>query len=332
MARAGTTFSLAHVCVSLALMAGVVSACEKAKAPAPAAKAPEAAEQKAAATAPAKPSADFSGVVRGIVKLAPDATLPMVPAPAKAPANAAPPCRPYGEDDRRIVSKFEGTGGLTPIHLAVTQMKAVPEHKPQTHDVFIRNCRLTPALVGAMLGDELRITNESDQPFMPVFPGDPFMRGLMKGESRTIKLERIGPARVACGFAGYCGETTILTVAHPLFTVTNERGEFEIRGIPLDQDIAVHAGHMLFEVSTLKTRLTKAEPEKVLEFVLTPATPSGTKPFEVKDADKAKTPGDSAPAQDQGADKLPAKGKAEGKAPGKGSKGKAPEPPPSVIK
>jgi hypothetical protein len=280
---------MAGVWAALAL--GMASGCEKKASPKPAAAASEPGAQKQAASAAGKPTADFSGVVRGIVKLAPGAVLPTAPAPEKPPVNAPPPCRPYGEDDRRIVSLFAGTGGLTPIHLAVTQMTAVPEHKPETRKLFIRNCRLTPALVGAMVGDELQITNESDHPFMPVLPGDPFMRGLMKGESRTVKLEHVGRARISCGFAGYCGESTVLTVKHPLFTVTNERGEFEIRGVPLDQDIMVHAGHMLFEVSTLKTRLTKAEPEKVLEFLLTPITPTGSKPFEVKEADRPKAPG-----------------------------------------
>ena len=303
--------SLSRAAASLALVLGVVGACEKAAAPAPA----EKTQAVQGSNAAAKPSADFSGVVRGIVKLAEGATLPMAPVPERPPVNPGGSCRPYADDDRRVVSQFAGTGGLTPIHLAVTQMTAVPEHKPQTHDLYIRNCRLTPGVVGAMKGDELRIVNESDQPFMPVFPGDPFMKGLLKGESRTIKLERFGPAKVACGFAGYCGESTIITVAHPLYTVTNERGEFEIKGIPLDQDIMVHAGHMLFEVSTLKMRLTKAEPTKTVEFVLTPL-PATAKPFQVKEADR--------PAKPEQADDA------------KGTQGKAgeqpSEPPPSVIK
>jgi hypothetical protein len=294
-------------------MLGVVGSCGKAAAPAPAEKS-QAVQGANTPGAPKLPSADFSGVLRGLVKLAPGATLPMAPPPERPPVNPGGSCRPYAEDDRRVVSQFEGTGGLTPIHLAVTQMKAVPEHKPETHDLHIRNCRLTPAVVGAMVGDELRIVNESDQPFMPVFPGDPFMRGLLKGESRNIKLERFGPAKVSCGFAGYCGESTVITVAHPLYAVTNERGEFEIKGIPLDQDVMVHAGHMLFEVSTLKLRLTKAQPEQTLEFVLTPL-PATAKPFQVKEADR--------PAKPEADDAKATKGKAAKK---------PSEPPPSVIK
>jgi hypothetical protein len=297
-----SAFTALRAGVVLALTLAVVGACEKAAAPAPAPTAPQAGPGQP--LAPKKPSADFSGVVRGIVKLAPGATLPTLPQPKTPPVNATAPCRPFAQDDLRVVSQSADTQGLSPIHIAITQMTAVPETKPTTRDVFIRGCRLTPGVVGAMVGDEIRVLNESDVPLVPRLPGDSFMKGLLKGESRTIKVARFGPAQITCGLGGYCGQSMVIAVAHPLFAVTDGRGEFVIRGVPLDQDITVHAGHMLFAVASQKTRLSKAEPEKTIELVLTPNAP-GAVPF--REPAPAKP---VAPAGEKGAPKQAAPGAA----------------------
>ena len=142
---------------------------EKPPAPGPAAP-PADAGTKAAEPAPApppQPTADFSGVVRGTVRLAKDALLPLQRLPEAGGKDTviAPGCPDIGPADAKTVQQNATTGGLSPVHVALTGMSAAPPREAATHELFIQDCRLHPLLIAAKAGDTLRLSNRSNKAF-----------------------------------------------------------------------------------------------------------------------------------------------------------------------
>lgn len=222
----------------------------------------------------AGPALAFVGVLRGRVKLKPGAEIPLAP-PLTGndgkPALSGPPCPPIDLHDRRTIAAHEGTGGLSPVHVAITDMRAAPPSQPRVHEVFIDGCRFRPTMLAAQRGDTVRVTNRSDLALLPSLPGDKFMQAMMRGETREFTIKRLGPTRLGCGFSNYCGETSIITLSHPLFAVTDAEGNFTIEKVPLDQSLTLHAWHPLFDVTSVPFTVTAGEPEKRLEIELAPA-------------------------------------------------------------
>jgi hypothetical protein len=217
-------------------------------------------------------TAAFEGTVRGIVKLAHGAKLPIAP-PVLSHGATPPsiqPCPEVDINDQRTVTLAKETGGLSPIHVALTGMRAVPPLEPRTHDLFIDACRLRPTLLGVRRGDMVRVTNRSEMALVPQLPGAPFMRGLLRGESQQFEAKQT-QNKVQCSFGSYCGETLVIATTHSLYDVTTNEGFFTIEKVPLDQPITVHAWHPLFEENSVKLTLTKHKPEQMVEIVLTPA-------------------------------------------------------------
>lgn len=304
--------------VALALVAGL-SACKK--------KAPDASKQAEANQQEnnAALSADFSGRVKGLVKLKEGAALPTSSLPEQMVlqmAAAVPEgCPALSAADERKVEQHPATQGLYPVHIAITQMSAAPPREKRTHELIIEDCRLKPSLVAAMQGDLLRVTNRAHTAFLPVLPGDNFMQAIMPGKSREVEINALGASTVHCGFGGYCGSATLVTVGHSLFAVTDAQGQFEIEGVPLDEELTLHAWNPLFEVTTTTLKLTKAEPGKELVLELTPVptqaqanqaeTQAENKPPESKPAGEAKPaenkPAPAKPAEPQGAESKPTK-------------------------
>ncbi|HEX5659830.1 MAG TPA: hypothetical protein VFX59_21695 [Polyangiales bacterium] len=282
-----------------ALCAGLLVACSRKapeKTPAPSAKSapveavkPDAgAKPQAAAKQDAGfDSSAFTGTVRGIVKLAQGASLPLAPPVlshgAKPPS--VKPCPEVDASDRRVVSRYNETGGLSPIHIALTGMKTVPPAEPKTHELFIDACRLRPTLVGARKGDLIKLTNRSEMALVPQLPGSSFMRGLMRGESQEFEAKQT-QTHVQCSFGSYCGETLVVAVKHPFYDVTTEQGFFTIEHVPLDQELAVYAWHPLFNESYVKFQLSKDKPEQMIEILLTPAPPKAVEQARKEQADE----------------------------------------------
>lgn len=276
------------------LVAAACSSGEKAQTPT--ATAPGSAAQQAAVKK--KPQADFSGVLHGVVKLVEGAEVPRAPEPVERVVPPPAPCAPYGDADRDVLSMVADTRALSPVHVAITQMTAAPEHKPAQVDLRIDHCRLGPKLVGAVSGDSVRVTNQSDVAMLPLLPGDTYLESIAKGKSRSAKITRLGPTRIKCGIAGYCGEAIVITLAHPLFAITNEKGEFTIKGVPLEQNLTVHAAHPMVGVVSQTFRLTKDKPEHTLELVLTPRAPKVAPAAAAEGADDKKADDKAAPAKD----------------------------------
>lgn len=243
------------------------------------------------------PPAEFLGTVHGVIKLARGAALPIAPPvriKGQVPSSVAP-CPAVDVNDQRIVARDPASGGLSPVHVALTEMSAVPTRAPEVHELFIDACRLRPTLVGALRGDTVRVTNRSPSVLLPILPGDTFMRGLMRGETRDFALTRLGPTAVECAFGNYCGKSLVIGVSHPLYAVSDDKGRFTIRQVPLGQELKLNAWHPLFQVTTVSVELSRAEPEKTVELTLQP-TPSA--------AASTRTPSSSTP-------RAPAKGRSQ---------------------
>jgi len=218
------------------------------------------------------PSAEFRGVVMGVVKLAEGASLPTAQPPTMngQPPTSAKPCPTPDASDQRTVARAAETGGLSPIHVAVTQMKAVPTRAPRVHELFMDACRLRPTMVGALRGDTVRVTNRSEMALLPVLPGDSYMRGILRGETREFTLDKLGTIRVRCEFGSYCGESLVIALSHPLYAVTDEAGRFHIEQVPLDEELMLHAWHPLFKVASVPFKLTSASPTRVVDLAVQP--------------------------------------------------------------
>jgi plastocyanin len=224
------------------------------------------------ATRPAEPPGDFRGVVRGTVKLADGAQLPLAGDPHESSGVVDPvaPCSPIGEADRRVVFAAQGTRGLTPIHVAVTGMKSMPTAAPRTHVVHALDCRFQPDLVGAQVGDTVRFENNSAVVLATAFPGDSFLRTLGVGESHEVPVKSAGVLMAGCPIGSFCGGTRIVAVAHPLWAVTDQAGSFRIEHVPLGEPVVVHAWHPLFGETSASITLDASAPEQELTLSLTP--------------------------------------------------------------
>jgi hypothetical protein len=222
----------------------------------------------------AGPPPAFQGVVRGTVRLKKGARLPIAPPivgdDGKAPLSVEP-CPPIDIHDRRTIIADKKSAALFPVHLAVTGMSAAPTREPRVHELFIDGCRLRPTLVGALRGDKIRVTNRSPVALLPLLPGDKFMQALLRGESREFPVTSFGPNPVACGFSNYCGESSVITLSHPLYDVTAADGTFTIGNVPLDQELTIHAWHPLFEVTSATFKLSDQERAKSFELELMPS-------------------------------------------------------------
>jgi hypothetical protein len=236
---------------------------------------------------------EFSGTLRGIIKLAPDASVPLAP-PVLSHGVKPPsmkPCPEVDENDQRVVSQAKETGGLSPIHVALTGMKSAPPAELQTHELFIDACRLRPTILGVHRGDIVKVTNRSEMALVPQLPGTSFMRGLLRGESQTFEATRV-QTKVQCSFGSYCGEALVIATSHTLYDVTTSEGFFTIKNVPLDQPVTLHAWHPLFEENSAKVTLSREKPEQMIELLLTPAPPKAAEeaPKEQRDEFERKLP------------------------------------------
>lgn len=219
------------------------------------------------------PPPEFKGTIRGIVKLAPGVELPLARPPKMSgqPATSAAPCPPVDENDQRLVARSEATGGVSPVHVALTQMTAAETREPRTHELFIDGCRLRPTMIGTIRGDKVRVTNRSDAPLLPVLPGDRLMTGMTRGESREFTIESTGTLPIRCEVGSFCGQSLVVGVSHPLQAITDDQGRFTIENVPLDQMVMVNAWHPLFKPVSTDLTLSKEQPEQTIELLLEPS-------------------------------------------------------------
>lgn len=236
-------------------------------------------------------SAGPTGFVEGVVRLAEGAELPSYPQnPLVVEGRNAIPdeCTPPREADRTPVVVAEGTGGLVNVSIVATGQdeRTWPRaHEPVTHEIHIRDCRIQPPLVVATRGDRVRLVNDTEYPFFPEL-GEGVLQALLRQEPREITLDQGGVRTVQCGFAAPCGRMELITLYHPVHTVTPESGRFRLE-VPANQQVRVTAWHPLFQETFA---MTEVEPGQTREIELT------IRPAEVRAPQPPPGPGPEGPA------------------------------------
>jgi plastocyanin len=101
-----------------------------------------------------------------------------------------------------------------------------------------RNCQFVPRMLPVVVGQTVDVTSEDNtshnthtQPLNPA--STPFNESLLKGQTKTFVyggLEKL-PVRVKCDIHGWMAAYH-LPLDHDFFAVTNDKGEFEIKGLP----------------------------------------------------------------------------------------------------
>jgi len=209
-----------------------------------------------------------SGVVEGFVSLTPGAEVPVLQPPEKQfPAG----CPPYeGAKDGRPI-RMVGDRRLVGVLVNVTDYEVEISQEPQVRRMAIEDCRLTPSLVSASRGDTLEITNASSQAFWPSVEGDAFTQALLPEQTRSVTLARGGFRKVRCGFDEPCGVAWVVTLYHPLHTVTDGEGAFRIEGVPTGEKVSLSAYHpLLRRPAVTELTLSPGETRRV-ELVMNPA-------------------------------------------------------------
>lgn len=237
-------------------------------------------DEGASASLPAATTA----TVEGVIRLAEGADLPAyadnpMVSPQGRPA-LPDACTPPQQRDAQPVQLSDG--GLVGVLVAMHDFGELPPSEPVTRDLTITDCRLTPQLVVAQRGDTLRLRNETDYPFMPDFGGG-MMQALLHENDRELELAQGGVRSLGCGFTAPCGRAEIVTLYHPLHTVSGEAGRFRIENVPPGEGIRVSAWHPLFREVSERLDLEAGETATV-ELVLRPApAPAAPEPAPERD-------------------------------------------------
>ena len=248
----------------------------------------EPAEPADSAEAPSSSTRPGTAVIEGVVRLAPGAELPRETLnPMVAPQNRPElpeHCTPPQERDREPVRQVRGDH-LAGMVVAVSDFSVEVPHEPVTHEITIRDCRLTPSTIVATRGDRLRLVNETNYPFMPELGGG-MMTALLHQRDREVELARAGMRTLACGFTASCGRALIVTQYHPLHAVTDETGRFRIENVPANEELRIDAWHTLFNEAGEALTLSPGETREI-EIVVTPAPPRPVAPPPVEPPGRA---------------------------------------------
>jgi hypothetical protein len=235
------------------------------------------------------------GTVEGVVRLVSDAELPSYPE-IRSDAQPAIPeeCTPPQIRDRQPVAMGDDRlleGVLVQASDFSDEAMERIAREPVTHELFIRDCRLTPRFIPAVIGDTLKLTNETDYPFLPSLGGGGLTQAVLYQNSREFPLERGGIFSMTCGFAAPCGRADLVVVYHPVHTVTAEGGTFRMENVPADEDVRIHAWHPLFEEVSQTVRVGAGETAHV-ELEITPAPQPESPP-------ESEEEGETGPVEDQ---------------------------------
>jgi len=215
-------------------------------------------------------------VLEGVVRLAEGAALPSYAADqmfkkvlqqvdhAVLPDSCAPP----KTTDRQPV-QLTAEGLLAGMLVAASDFSRQPQRPPMLHEVIIEDCRLTPRLVVAMKGDQLRVRNGVDYPFMPAYGDTPVVRTLIRGQTYDTTLEKASVSPVLCGFTAPCGRADVVVMLHPVYVISDAQGKFRFENFPAGEEVKLSAWHPLFREVAIQVRVAPGETKRV-ELIATP--------------------------------------------------------------
>ncbi len=222
------------------------------------------------------------GTVRGVVRLAPDVELPSFTEEEYFGREGMiepwrGDCSPATIADRHGV-RLGAQRGLEGVIISAsgdadTFFDALPERSPQTHQVSIEDCRLTPRSLDVTVGDKLVLTQRTEgQGFFPIIGGGNVMDILPAGDSREYEIDFQGAGVLSCGVATSCGRMDVVAHYHPVHTRTDADGHFELSNVPAGQGVVLHAWHPLYDYVS-STVLVEEGGEQRIELTLRPRTP-----------------------------------------------------------
>ncbi|MEZ4328768.1 MAG: hypothetical protein R3B40_26320 [Polyangiales bacterium] len=222
-----------------------VAGCGRSEPPDPAPAAGANAEGDAPTAAPATVR------VRGFVRLAADSDdlpgyeLADIGRDASRPG-VPPECPPARASDTRplSLSPERGIGGILVTATGDPALFREMPTEPSSFPLAIRDCRLQPTLMVAMVGDTIPLTNHSPVAFITRFSTDPINEAIAPNRVRQLEVIRPGVHRVDCTMVAGCGLTDVVVLAHRVATVTDATGAFEL-DVPAGAPVELHAWHPL---------------------------------------------------------------------------------------
>lgn len=229
-------------------------------------------------------SSSSTAIIEGVIRLAPESATPAYPEnPMVPPAGRPEPPDTCADPQQRDRSPLQPTAdrALNGVLVALHDFSTVPPVEPVTREMTITDCRLSPRLVVATRGDTLRLTNETEYPFLPDF-GTGVMQALLHGTAREVELGQGGVRTLQCGFAAPCGRAEIVTMYHSLHAVSDEAGRFRITGVPAGEELRISAWHPLVQEASETLTLRGGE-TRTVEIVVSAAEITAPAPVEPTD-------------------------------------------------
>jgi len=173
-----------------------------------------------------------------------------------------PDCGPPRDVDTLPVTGVGAPTRLVGVMVSATGPRdqffaALGPWQPADRHVAIERCRLAPKMISATMGDTLVLENHSPVAFLPSAGPTQFHETLLRGQTRRVALDRGGVTSVQCGFSATCGRSEMVVIFHPVHTVTDADGRFELRNVPADMDIELHAFHLYFEEAKRSVRVAR---------------------------------------------------------------------------
>jgi hypothetical protein len=108
-------------------------------------------------------------------------------------------------------------------------------HKPQKRMIDQRNLKFIPTVVAVMVGESVDFPN-NDKSWHNVYSkggANDFDLGLYPpGKTRSKKFDKPGVSRILCN-AHPDMEAFVVVKDHPFFSVTDNRGNYQIENVPL---------------------------------------------------------------------------------------------------
>jgi plastocyanin len=134
--------------------------------------------------------------------------------------------------------------------LAQEQLKTpMTLYKPQKRTIDQRNLKFIPTVIAIMAGESVDFPN-NDKSWHNVYSkggANDFDLGLYPpGKTRSKKFDKPGVSRILCN-AHPDMEAFVVVKDHPFFSVTNGRGNYEIKNVPLGK-VRVQIWHPNFDV------------------------------------------------------------------------------------